>query len=114
VEQCTRAQEQVAGDLMPGMAIGRACKAGEELLLEAGAIKDSDLPFFFGHGMGLDLGIGPRILSDNRKPLQSGSVIAIHPTLDLDGQEIFAGDLYAVEETGLVKLSTIPSGVMVV
>jgi hypothetical protein len=40
-------------------------------------------------------------------------VEAIHPALDLDGQEIFAGDLYAVEETGLVKLSTIPGGVMV-
>jgi Xaa-Pro aminopeptidase len=113
VDLCTRVQEQVAGELRPGMPIGAACQAGEKLLLERGAIADSDLPFFFGHGMGLDLGIGPPILSDNRESLPAGSVIAIHPALDLDGQEIFAGDLYAVEETGLVKLSAIPGGVMV-
>jgi Xaa-Pro dipeptidase len=113
VELCTRTQEQVASDLMPGKPIGQACKAGEKLFLEGGAIEESDLPRFFGHGMGLDLGIGPRIQSDNPEILQTGSVIAIHPSFLLDGQQIFTGDLYLVEEGGLKKYSKIPGGIMV-
>ena len=100
----TFAAQKAGLNLMkPGNRAGDVARAMKNIVEKSGYT----FPYRGGHSMGHDLDEPPAIVVEDETILSPGMVIVVHPSvMDKNGDGIFIGDSYLINDTGWERLNT--------